>query len=156
MTLAHHKRCFSLFNARSVGTSRKRTEICNFITDSDVDIMFLTETWIRPSGDEAKCADLAPPGYSVHSFPRSPVATSCRGGDIVFIIRDSLKQNVSCSTSFPFYHSYYEVAQLTLTLHNHRYNFFCIYRPPPNKKNAFTDTIFIFLYFLFLSIPRIP
>ena len=80
MTLSHHKRCFSLFlfNARSVGTSRKKTEICNFITDNDVDIMFLTETWLRPSGDEAKCADLAPPGYSVHSFPRSPGAASCR------------------------------------------------------------------------------
>ena len=38
--------------------------------------MFLTETWLRPSGDEAKCADLTPPGYSVHSFPRSPGAAS--------------------------------------------------------------------------------
>ena len=65
----------SLFNARSVGTSRKRTEICNLITDNNVD-MFLTETWLRPSGDEAKCADLAPPGYTVHSFPRSPGAAS--------------------------------------------------------------------------------
>ena len=104
--------------------------------------MFLTETWLRPSGDEAKCADLAPPGYSVHSFPRSSGAASCRGGGIDFIVRDSLKQNVSCSTSFPFYHSCFEVDQLTITLHNQRYNFFCIYRPPPNKKNAFTDTMF--------------
>ena len=37
-----------------------------------VDIMFLTETWLRPSGDKAKCADLAPLGYSVHSLTRSP------------------------------------------------------------------------------------
>ena len=108
--------------------------------------MFLTETWLRPSGDEAKCADLAPPGYSVHSFPRSPGAASCRGGGIAFIVRDSLKQNVSCSTSFPFYRSCFEVAQLTPTLHDQRYNFFCIYRPPPNKKNAFTDTTFIYFF----------
>ena len=58
----------SLFNARSVSTSRKKTEICNFITDNDVDIMLLTETWLRSSGDEAKCADLAPPGYSSTLF----------------------------------------------------------------------------------------
>ena len=67
---------------------------------------------------------------------------------------DSLKQNVSCSTSLPFYRSCFEVAQLTLTLHNQRYNFFCIYRPPPNKKNAFTDTIF-YIYIFLKSIPRI-
>ena len=35
-----------LFNARSVGTDEKRTEI--------------TETWLRPSDDEIKCADLTP------------------------------------------------------------------------------------------------
>ena len=107
-----------------------------------VDIMFLTETWLRPSGDKAKCADLAPLGYSVHSLTRSPGAAGCRGGGITFIVTDSLKLNVSCSTSFPFYHSCLEVSQLTLTLHNQRYNFFCIYSPPPNKKNAFTDTMF--------------
>ena len=33
--------------------------------------MLLTETWLRPAGDEAKIADLAPPEYSVLSFPRS-------------------------------------------------------------------------------------
>ena len=33
--------------------------------------MLLMETWMRPAGDEAKIADMAPPGYSVLSFPRS-------------------------------------------------------------------------------------
>ena len=83
-----------------------------------VDIIFLTETWLRPSGDEAKCADLAQLGYSVHSFPRSPGVAGCRGGGIALIVTDSLKWKVSCSTSFPFYHSCLEVAQLTFTLHN--------------------------------------
>ena len=105
-------------------------------------ITFLTETWLRPSGDEAKCADLAPQSYSANSFPRSPGAASCKCGGIAFIVRDSLKQNVSCSTSFPFHHFCFEVAQLTLTLHSQRYNFFCIYPPPPNKMNAFTDMFF--------------
>ena len=60
-----------LFNARSVGTSRRRSDISTFIQDNNIDIMLLTETWLRPAGDEAKIADLAPPGYSVLSFPRS-------------------------------------------------------------------------------------
>ena len=51
-----------LFNARSVGTSRRRSDISTFIQDNNIDIMLLTETWLRPAGDEAKIADLAPPG----------------------------------------------------------------------------------------------
>ena len=56
-----------LFNARSVGTSRRRCDISTFIQDNNIDIMLLTETWLRPAGDEAKIADLVPPGYSVIS-----------------------------------------------------------------------------------------
>ena len=36
-----------LFNARSVGTDEKRTEIKEFVTDQAIDILFLTETWLR-------------------------------------------------------------------------------------------------------------
>ena len=60
-----------LFNARSVGTSRRRSDISTFIQDNNIDIVLLTETWLRPAGDEPKITDLAPPGYSVPSFPRS-------------------------------------------------------------------------------------
>ena len=53
-----------LFNTRSVGISRRRSDISTFIQDNDFDIMLLTETWLRPAGDEAKIADLAlPDGY---------------------------------------------------------------------------------------------
>ena len=45
-----------LFNARSVGTSRRRSDISTFIQDNNIDIMLLTETWLRPAGDEAKIA----------------------------------------------------------------------------------------------------
>ena len=36
-----------LFNARSVGTSRRRSDISTFIQDNNIDIMLLTETWLR-------------------------------------------------------------------------------------------------------------
>ena len=66
-----------LFNARSVGTSR-RSDISTFIQDNNIDIMLLTETWLRPAGDEAKIADLAPTGYSVLSFARSAWGVRCK------------------------------------------------------------------------------
>ena len=57
------------FDPRSVGQAEKRTTINDFILDNDVDIVCFTESWLNPSGDEAKCADLAPPGYKISPFP---------------------------------------------------------------------------------------
>ena len=85
-----HRVC--LFNARSAGTSRRRSHISTFIQDNNIDIMLLTETWLRPAGDEAKIADLAPPGYSVLSFPRSARRSGAKDGGIFFVIRTLLSR----------------------------------------------------------------
>ena len=103
----------SLFNARSVGTSRRRSDKSTFIQDNNIDIMLLTETWLRPAGDEAKIAELAPPGYSVLSFPRSAGGSGAKGGGIAFVIRDSFKPHVDTTSSFPVQHPCFETAQLT-------------------------------------------
>ena len=136
-----------LFNARSVGTSRWRSDISTFIQDNNIDIMLLTETWLRPAGDEAKIADLAPPGYSVLSFPRSAGGSGAKGGGIAFVIRDSLKPHVATTSSFPVQHPCFETAQLTLTYNKQLTNLFCIYRPPPSKKNKFSDSMFFDQFF---------
>ena len=70
-----------VFNAQSVGPRDKRTEIVEYICNECVDIMFLTETWMRSHGDEAKYADFTPPGYSLRSFPRAT-----RGGGLAVIL----------------------------------------------------------------------
>ena len=36
----------------------------------------------------------------------------------------------------------FETAQLTLTYNKQLTNLFCIYRPPPSKKNKFSDSMF--------------
>ena len=100
--------------------------------------MLLTETWLRPAGDEAKIADLAPPGYSVLSFPRSAVGSGTKGGGIAFVIRDSFKSHVATTSSFPVQHPCFETAQLTLTYNKQLTNLFCIYRPASSKKNKFS------------------
>ena len=135
-----------LFNARSVGTSRRRSDISTFIQDN-IDIMLLTETWLRPAGDEAKIADLAPPGYSVLSFPRSAGGSGAKGGGTAFVIRDSFKPHVDTTSSFPVQHPCFETARLTLTYNKQLTNLFCIYRPPPSKKNKFSDSIFFLISF---------
>ena len=96
-----------LFDARSVEKPEKRTEISSFISDNDIDILFLNESWLRPHGDEAKCADLTPSGCSIRSFPRPS-----RGGGVAVIYRDSLSPHLTTSTRFSFDHSSFELAQV--------------------------------------------
>ena len=43
-----------LFNALSISTSVKRSEINNFILDHQIDVFFIVETWLKGDGDEAK------------------------------------------------------------------------------------------------------
>eukprot|EP00745_Piridium_sociabile_P012062 TRINITY_DN18726_c0_g1_i1.p1 TRINITY_DN18726_c0_g1~~TRINITY_DN18726_c0_g1_i1.p1 ORF type:complete len:1158 (-),score=142.61 TRINITY_DN18726_c0_g1_i1:196-3669(-) len=134
--------CMCVFNAQSVGKSSKRSSITDFIRDHDVDAMLLTETWLRQSGDEAKCSDLTPPGYTLLSFPRHCNSKIKRGGGLAFIIKDSLADHCSTTTDFPFPHVTFELAQLTLTIHQQRVSFFLVYRPPPSKKNELLTSCF--------------
>ncbi|KAL8596034.1 hypothetical protein ACOMHN_021074 [Nucella lapillus] len=126
------------FNAQSISCKRnKRVEIENVIRDESIDIMFITETWLKPQGDEAACVDVTPGGYSMRSFPRQ----ARRGGGIAFITRNSLFEHATVTTEFPFDHNSFELVHLTLDGH-HRVNFFCLYRPPPSKVNKLTDGMF--------------
>ena len=68
--------------------------------------------------------------------------SGAKGGGIAFVIRDSLKPHVATTSSFPVHHPCFEAAQLTLTYNKQLTNLFCIYRPPPSKKNKFSDSMF--------------
>ena len=51
------------FNAQSVQQNcDKRTEISTFICDQHMDILFITEIWLKPHGDEGRLHDLTPAG----------------------------------------------------------------------------------------------
>ena len=54
-------------NAQSV--RNKALDICDYIMQANVDLVFLCETWLRPVGDEADCAALTPPGFYLKSLP---------------------------------------------------------------------------------------
>ena len=59
-TKTNRKVPVAVFNARSVGEKSKRSAISDLIVDNDVHVLCLTETWLLPSGDDAKCSDLSP------------------------------------------------------------------------------------------------
>ena len=131
---------FALFNAQSVGPRVKRSAINEYILSNSTDVLCVTETWLRAAGDEAKCRDLSPPGHTTTSFPRS---TSTCGGGLAFVVSDRLLPHSTFTSDFPFNHTSFELAQLSLSLGQSHLNVFCLYRPPPSKKNKLTDSLFV-------------
>ena len=102
-----------LFNARSIGTDEKWTEIKEFVTDQAVDLPFLTETWVRPFDDEIKCADLTPSDYTINSF-----ASNSKGGGIAVLAKNSVAHPITYTRKFTFNHTSLELVPATLVLHN--------------------------------------
>ncbi|XP_070192425.1 uncharacterized protein [Littorina saxatilis] len=78
---------------------------------------------------------LTPPGYKLKSFPRAT-----RGGGLAVLYRDHLL--VTLNATFPFAHTTLELLQFTLTAPHH-IHMFCLYRPPPSKKNKLLDSTFL-------------
>ena len=118
-----------LFNAWSVGTDEKQTKIKEFVTDQAINILFLTETWLKLSDDEIKCTNLTPSGYTVSSF-----TCNNRGGGIAMLAKNSVVHLITYTSKFTFNHTSFELVHATVELNNQTVNFFCIYRPSPQNK----------------------
>ena len=72
----------------------KALDIGGYIMQANVDLVFLSETWLRPEGDEADCAALTPPGFCLKSFPRQ--SGTCSG--LAILHRTSQTENIAVST----------------------------------------------------------
>ena len=100
---------------------------------------FVTETWLSLQGDEAKTVELAPSGFDVKSFQRQ---SRSRGCGIAIVCKSTLGSDITFMTNFDFTHTSFEVVQASITLQHNTLHFFCLYRPPPNRRNNLTDSIF--------------
>ena len=100
---------------------------------------FVTETWLSAQGDEAKTVELASSGFDVKSFPRQ---SRCRGRGIATISKSTLGSNITFKTNFYFTYTSFKVVQASITLQRNTLHFFCLYRPPPNRQNNLTDSMF--------------
>ena len=69
----------------------------DFAVDNDVDILALTETWLRPGNiDDIDVGTLRPTGYRFLHVPRS----QGRGGGVGVLFKDSLDVNTSVTDSY--------------------------------------------------------
>ena len=73
------------------------------------------------------------------SFPRQ---SRSRGGGIAIVYKSTLGSNITFKTNFDFTHTSFEVVQASITLQHNTLHFFCLYRPPPNRRNNLTDSMF--------------
>ena len=115
---------------------RNKTEtIQDLIIESDAEIIFITETWLKPSGDEVIINDLTPPGFHCTSIPR----LSGPGGGLCIIARDNLNLQTTTITSYKSF----ECCECSLYASGQSTKFTCLYRPPPSKKNKLKVSDFV-------------
>ena len=122
-------------NARSC--RNKSNEINDLILDTKSDIVFITETWFKSSGDEVKISETVPPGYKY--------ILDCRedrsGGGTAIIYREHFKVlpteiDKLCFKSF-------QQCSLKFQMGNHNFLTSCLYRPTRSKKNTESLTTFL-------------
>ena len=80
-----------------------------------------------------------PSGFDVKSFPRQ---SQYRGRGIATVCKSTLGSNITFKTNFAFIHTSFKVVQASITLQHNTLHFFCLYRPPPNRQNNLTDSMF--------------
>lgn len=117
-----------LLNARSVktqdNTADKPSEISELITEENLDLLFLTETWLTGDlTDEVALSAMTPGGFSVVHLPR----LSGRGGGVGVIHRTELKIT---QKHLPQSASSYECLQICFPLRHTTLTICIIYRPP--------------------------
>ena len=81
-------------NAQSL--KNNALDICDYIMQANVDLVFLCETWLWPEGDEADCAALTPPGFCLKSLPQQ----SGTGGWLAVLHRTNPIKNIAVSTQY--------------------------------------------------------
>ena len=99
----------------------------------------MTETWLSAQGDEAKTVELAPCGFDVKSFQRQ---SRSRGAGIATVYKSTLGSKFTFKTNFDLCHTSFEVVLASITQQHNTQHFFCLYCPPPIRRNNQTDSMF--------------
>ena len=112
----------------------KMALIHNAIDELRLDILAITETWIRADHLAAIKSDLAPPGFTVLHAHRP---SDRNGGGVVIVAKETQNaRSISLSGSY----SSFEFLVVQLTVKTGHLNFVSIYRPPQTS-SFFNDFI---------------
>jgi len=120
---------FGSFNVRSA--VNKAALIHGIISDNNLDVLSLTETWISASAPPSVRDDIAPPGFkSLHTHRRSQ--KHVRGGGLAVVFRDGvcIKPHTLDSTLVP---RTFELQLLNVSCSSAAFTLMNIYRPPSSS-----------------------
>ena len=122
-----HLRC-ALLNVRSL--KNKCDVVSEYISDHNIDILCLTESWINDNISDLLCLQSATPsGYSFISVPRK----SGRGGGLVLIYKSSIRVRLKPSLNNDSFES-----MLAEVVYDHiQMGMVLVYRPPSEKFSTF-------------------
>ena len=110
----------------------KPADIQELIVDNDIDILVLTETWIRDNiTDSHALKELTPSGYKIHSVPRQ----GRRGGGLALLYPSTITVTFSDSKSYRSF----ELLTATVTQAQHSIKLYAIYRPPSGSSGVFME-----------------
>ena len=123
----------TLLNARSV--CNKALQINEYVCEHECDIVAITETWLRTTGDYLVIAEVTPPGFVFRHVTRSPR----RGGGVAVLHRDTfatkILSNVHCNT--------FELLRVQFSAaHSISFNVCVVYRPPASSRSSRTSSEF--------------
>ena len=125
-----------VFNVHALGDVEKTDAISDFVSSHDIDIVALTETWLKGDPSDAqRIGEISPPGYSFSYKPRG----HRKGGGVGILTRKSIKIKLLTTpkvTSFEYIDCDISSGKLQL-------RFVVIYHPPPSKKNKSTTNLFL-------------
>ena len=125
-----------LWNAHSI---RNKTFLLHdYISEHDLDLMMITETWLR-EGDSAIINECTPPGYTLLSIPR---LTDHHGG-IAALFKSHLNLNVHHMDEDQLKFNTFEHAHVVYGHRAGNTHIFIIYRPPPSASNRLRVSDFL-------------
>ncbi|GFR95722.1 histone-lysine N-methyltransferase SETMAR [Elysia marginata] len=116
----------------------KTDDVQDLVKEHNIDLMCITESWLREQGDEPIIAAITPPGYTVKSYPRKDRTGGGRA--FIFPSNDSSNYVINTSTST---HESFEAASANLKSSSFSCHILCVYRPPRSKKNCATNEFFL-------------
>lgn len=132
---------FCLLNARSI--RNKTSLIKDFLLDSKIDLMALTETWLQGDCDEYSVRDITPPGFTFKHVDRHS-----RGGGVGLLYSNSFTFKTTCSRKSLKSFECLDVTLISPT----PLRVLVIYRPPPSSSNGLTCDLFFNEFWNFLEL----
>lgn len=126
----------SLHMINAISVAGKAAYLCEHITEKCVDLLAITETWLR-EGDDCHINDHCPPGYRFVGVPR-PMSKGAKGGGVGFVIRANI--DVICIPQQEF--KTFETCIIRLN-DNHPVTYVLVYRALPSRQNDLKVTQFL-------------